>query len=167
MIAVEREKVLIVLGAAGFRHDVTAALPALTRNPTVLARIVLEPLTPSTVAIANGPPEGCCRQVALGNDAVDVTFAKHPPSSLAPEDRPRGVKNAGGAIAQEVEAERRGGERLRLDLVGRPAFGDAAVVGLSERPLDRDDLCRDKPGRGVVRAVLFDQRLGQRPLPTR
>lgn len=65
LTSTDHEKVVILLTAPGFRHDITATLPSLAGNRSVLTTIVVEPLTASDAATADRPPEGYGMQVAF------------------------------------------------------------------------------------------------------
>ncbi|MET1000885.1 MAG: sigma-70 family RNA polymerase sigma factor [Acidimicrobiia bacterium] len=89
-LAAPRPKFVQCLVAPGHAHDVTLALPALARDPEILATVVVEPFTGTYPEIAAEPPDGYSGQVgfdvtrALRNlwPAVDptTTMTRHWPS---------------------------------------------------------------------------------------
>lgn len=59
------EKLVVCQEAPGYRHDITAALPALAGDPTVLTTFVVTPFTGEDAERTTEPPEGFDAQVGF------------------------------------------------------------------------------------------------------
>lgn len=63
--AADGDKLVVLLSAPGFRHEITVAQQTLSTDPTILLTAVVEPQVGAPRPAGDRPPEGCDAQVAF------------------------------------------------------------------------------------------------------